>query len=232
MNLPSITHKIAIASLVLLALSTIGVRFQWYSYQAGLLMFSLAGLLSFISICASAFFTRRTQKATGRRQLSQAALIALPAIIFFSLSLFSGVGAPLIHDISTDTENPPQFIAATQQRRTSDNSLVYAASNRELQKQAYPDIQSIPTLHKVAAAQGKAREIAENLGWQVNYQESGHIEATVSSFWFGFTDDVMIRISDTPSGSIIDLRSASRVGKGDLGVNAKRIRQFSQQYLK
>lgn len=231
MNIPSITHKIAITSFILLALGAIGVRFHWYSYQAGLLMFSLAGLLSFISIFASAFFTRRTQNAAGRRQLSQAALIALPAIIFFSLSLFRGAGAPLIHDISTDTENPPEFIAAKQQRRASDNSLAYAASSREIQQQAYPDIQPIPTLLSVIAAQDKARAIAENLDWQVNYQESGHIEATVSSFWFGFTDDLVIRISETPSGSIIDLRSASRVGKGDLGVNASRIRQFSQQYL-
>lgn len=231
MNLPSITHKIAITSFILLALGAIGVRFHWYGYQAGLMMFSLAGLLSFISISASAFFTRRTQNAAGQRQLSHAALIALPAIIFFSLALFSGAGAPLIHDISTDTENPPAFIAAKLQRRADDNSLAYAADNRELQQQAYPDIQTIPTLLSVTEAQNKARAIAENLGWQLTYQESGHIEATVSSFWFGFTDDVIIRISETQSGSIIDLRSASRVGKGDLGVNARRIRQFSQQYL-
>ena len=232
MNIPSLTNKIAIISLLLLALGTAGVRFHWFNFQIGLLMFSLAALLGFISICASALFTRRTSDPMGRRQLSQAAIIALPAIIFFGLSVFRGAGAPLIHDITTDIETPPQFIAAKQNRLPSDNSLNYHASNSSLQKQAYPDVQTIPSVLSIDEAQGKALTIAKELGWDINYQERGHIEASVRSFWFGFTDDIVIRIAQTPSGSIIDLRSSSRVGKGDLGENAKRIRQFTELYLK
>jgi uncharacterized protein (DUF1499 family) len=48
----------------------------------------------------------------------------------------------------------------------------------------------------------------------------------VSSFWFGFTDDIVIRVTPAQNGSIVDLRSVSRVGKSDLGANAKRINQF------
>ncbi|MBU0536924.1 MAG: DUF1499 domain-containing protein [Gammaproteobacteria bacterium] len=231
MNIPAITHKIAISSLFLLLLGAAGVRFHWFHFQIGLLMFSLAALLSFASICASALFTRRIQSPLGRRQLSQAALMALPAIIFFSLSLYRGAGAPLIHDISTNTKNPPQFIMAAQQRSPNDNGLEYAASDIPLQRQAYPDIHSIPTLLPLNEAQSKALSIAGDLGWEVYYQENGHIEAFVRSYWFGFTDDIVIRINQTASGSIIDLRSASRVGKGDLGVNARRIRQFTEHYL-
>lgn len=231
MNIPSISYKVAIASLVLLLLGAAGVRLHWFHFQIGLLMFSLAGMLSFSSIFAAALFTRRTASAAGRRQLSLASIIALPAIIFFSLSLYSGAGTPLIHDISTDTQNPPQFIMALKQREPDDNSLEYTAENRELQQQAYPNIHSIPSIFAQEKAQAKAIKIAEQLGWHVYYQEKGHIEASVNSFWFGFTDDIVIRITQTPSGSIIDLRSASRVGKGDLGENAKRIKLFIEKYL-
>lgn len=231
MNIPSITLKVAISSLVLLILGAAGVRLHIFNFQVGLLLFSLAGLLSFISICASALFTRRVNSLAGRRQLSQASIIALPAILFFGLSLYRGVGSPLIHDISTDTENPPQFIVAKQKRNDSDNSLEYTQSNRQIQEQAYPDINTIPTLLPIEAAQAKALDIANDIGWKVEYQELGHIEAIERSFWFGFTDDIVIRISETSSGSMVDLRSASRVGEGDLGVNARRIRQFTQLYL-
>ena len=92
MNIPSISYKVAIASLVLLLLGAAGVRLHWFHFQIGLLMFSLAGMLSFSSIFAAALFTRRTASAAGRRQLSLASIIALPTIIFFSLSLYSGAG--------------------------------------------------------------------------------------------------------------------------------------------
>ncbi|WP_269619346.1 DUF1499 domain-containing protein [Zhongshania sp. BJYM1] len=232
MNIPSITHKVAISSVIFLVLGAAGVRLHIFNFQIGLLLFSLAGLLSFICICASALFTRRVQSLRGRRQLSQASIIALPAIIFFGLSLYRGAGSPLIHDISTNTERPPQFIMAVQQRSPSDNRLEYTDRNRQIQQQAYPDINTIPTLLSVDAAQKKALDIAESIGWKVEYQERGHIEAIERSFWFGFTDDIVIRISETSSGSMVDIRSASRVGEGDLGVNARRIRQFTQLYLK
>jgi uncharacterized protein (DUF1499 family) len=64
------------------------------------------------------------------------------------------------------------------------------------------------------------------MGWLVYYQNDGHLEAEARSFWFGFVDDIVIRITPTATGSAIDLRSTSRTGKGDLGVNAKRIKQF------
>ena len=121
---------------------------------------------------------------------------------------------------------------AVQQRSPSDNRLEYTDRNRQIQQQAYPDINTIPTLLSVDAAQKKALDIAESIGWKVQYQERGHIEAIERSFWFGFTDDIVIRISETSSGSMVDIRSASRVGEGDLGVNARRIRQFTQLYLK
>ncbi len=230
MNIATLTLKLAIGSLLLLVIGVTGTRAEVFSYQTGLLMFSLAGLLSFISISASALFTRRAKQEKDRQRLNKAALIALPAIFFFSISLFHGAGAPLIHDVSTDTQNPPEFIKAATLRKPSDNDLHYAPANIPLQRQAYPTLKTLESSHTVTEAQKRAYKIASEMGWLVYYQQEGHIEAQARSFWFGFIDDIVIRIQVTESGTKIDIRSASRVGKGDLGANAKRIMAFSELF--
>jgi uncharacterized protein (DUF1499 family) len=66
------------------------------------------------------------------------------------------------------------------------------------------------------------------MGWQIvdaNASE-GRIEATDTTFWFGFKDDIVIRVAATSGGSRIDVRSVSRVGRSDVGTNAKRIRCY------
>ena len=54
----------------------------------------------------------------------------------------------------------------------------------------------------------------------------GRIEATDTTFWFGFKDDVVVRVQPADNGSRIDVRSESRVGKSDVGTNARRIRAY------
>jgi uncharacterized protein (DUF1499 family) len=74
----------------------------------------------------------------------------------------------------------------------------------------------------------RALAAVEALGWELvdaNRQE-GRIEATDSTFWFGFKDDIVIRVQPQGSGAKVDARSVSRVGKGDVGINAKRLRRF------
>ena len=69
------------------------------------------------------------------------------------------------------------------------------------------------------------------MGWQIvdaNARE-GRIEATATTFWFGFKDDVVVRIVPAPGGSRVDVRSVSRVGVSDVGANAKRVRDFLQK---
>jgi uncharacterized protein (DUF1499 family) len=69
---------------------------------------------------------------------------------------------------------------------------------------------------------------ARSLGWQVidANEKEGRIEATDTTFWFGFKDDIVVRITPTAGGSRIDVRSVSRVGRSDLGTNAKRVRGY------
>jgi uncharacterized protein (DUF1499 family) len=144
----------------------------------------------------------------------------------------SSRGVPPIHDISTDTENPPPFVAIAPLRADAPNPVEYAgpeAASR--QRQAYPEIQPVVVglppdtafVRALAAARAKRWEIVE-----ANAAE-GRIEATDRTFWFGFYDDVVIRITPSGTGSIVDVRSKSRVGRGDMGTNARRIRGYLRE---
>jgi uncharacterized protein (DUF1499 family) len=97
-----------------------------------------------------------------------------------------------------------------------------------LQKEAYPDIQPLTIAVPPDAGFARALAAAEAMGWEVVASDAkdGRIEATATTFWYGFKDDIVIRVSQTVGGSRIDVRSKSRVGRSDIGTNAQRIREF------
>lgn len=139
---------------------------------------------------------------------------------------------PRIHDITTDTDNPPQFIALLATRQKAPNGAAYAGAKlAQAQKAAYPDIK--PALLNMPPAQAFERALAaaRNMGWDIVAAEpaQGRIEATATTFWFRFKDDVVIRIAAEGNGSRLDVRSMSRIGRSDLGTNSKRIRAFLKQ---
>ncbi len=136
---------------------------------------------------------------------------------------------PPIHDITTDTDNPPRFVAAEALRRGAPNGIEYAGAKiASQQKQAYADI--VPLALNLAPAEAFARclEAARSLGWAIDaaVPGEGRIEATDTTPFFGFKDDIVVRITQTAAGSRVDVRSASRVGRSDLGTNARRVRAF------
>jgi len=136
---------------------------------------------------------------------------------------------PRIHDITTDTQNPPQFAAVLPLRAGAPNSAAYGGPElAELQRKAYPDIQPLIVQIPTQVAFARARDAAEGMGWQLVAADAsaGRIEATARTFWFGFKDDVVVRIVPQGTGSRIDVRSVSRVGRSDLGTNARRIREY------
>ena len=97
-----------------------------------------------------------------------------------------------------------------------------------MQREIYPDIGSIPTGLDQARAFDIALTLAREQNWWVGAVSppSGTIEATARSFWFGFTDDIAIRVRADGSGARVDMRSTSRVGRSDLGANAARMRPY------
>lgn len=142
-------------------------------------------------------------------------------------------GTPPIHDITTDTDNPPQFVAVAPLRANAPNSVIYgdqpnwdATRMAAAQKEAYPDI--VPQVFTESKEEIFNRVLAavDTLGWELVDQNlaDGRIEATDTTFWFRFKDDVIVLISETPQGTVLQARSKSRVGASDVGKNANRLR--------
>ena len=171
----------------------------------------------------------RQRLTPGKERLAYGALTGAVIVSLFPLSaLVSGGGAPPIHDVTTDTENPPVFVAAVALNapgRTEYEGETVA----EQQRAAYPDIEPVTLPVAPDAAFERALATVERMGWEIleTAAADGRIEATDRTFWFGFADDVVIRITDTGDGaSRVDVRSLSRVGVGDLGANAQRVREY------
>jgi len=138
---------------------------------------------------------------------------------------------PPIHDITTDTDNPPAFVAALKLRPKDANTVAYEGpALAGKQRAAYPDIAPVKAKLAPAEAFKRALDAANAMpGWTVvdNDPAAGRIEANETSRWFRFTDDVVIRVTADGAGSRIDVRSVSRVGRSDFGVNAARIRAYA-----
>jgi len=170
------------------------------------------------------------------RSSNKAILFALASII---LAIFvAGIPwqmkqrvqhVPPIHDITTDTENPPAFVAILPLRRDAPNPAQYGGPEVAAQQQkAYPDLRPLILNAPPKEVFPKALEAAREMGWQIvdSNQDQGRIEATATTPWFGFKDDVVVRVMPADHGSRIDVRSVSRVGKSDLGTNARRIQEY------
>lgn len=146
---------------------------------------------------------------------------------------------PFIHDISTDVRNPPRFqavLAAREaygaERGEEMNDLTYTPEVALQQQAGYPDIEPLVVAASPAEVYEKAEALAEALEWEFVDRDpvAGRIEATATSRFYRFKDDIVIRLTPTGSGTSVstrvDMRSASRVGRSDVGVNAARVREF------
>jgi uncharacterized protein (DUF1499 family) len=167
---------------------------------------------------------------------------SMEGLMSFILALVLAIGAaymplnmrataaklPFIHDVTTDTANPPAFVAIAPLRADAPNGVDYKTDPAEQQK-GYSDIVPL-VLADVAPADlfKRAEATARAMNWEIVAAEAaeGRIEATDTTAWWGFKDDIVIRIAAEGTGSRLDIRSMSRVGKSDIGKNAERIRAF------
>jgi len=137
---------------------------------------------------------------------------------------------PPIHDISTDLDHPPAFVALRAVREAAPNGGDYPGqTTARLQREAYPSIKPLRLVAKPKAVFTAADQVARDMGWRIVAADpaEGRIEAVARTFWFGFYDDIVIRITVADDGHTqVDVRSASRVGKSDLGTNARRVGEF------
>jgi uncharacterized protein (DUF1499 family) len=136
---------------------------------------------------------------------------------------------PPIHDITTDLEQPPAFDAILPLRADAPNPAEYGGPEiAAQQREAYPEVRPLELAAPPGMAFRRALAVARDMGWEIVAADSaaGRIEATATTRWFGFMDDVVVRITATGDGSRVDVRSVSRVGRSDVGTNAERIRQY------
>jgi uncharacterized protein (DUF1499 family) len=198
--------------------------------------------LGILSVIAAVLITPRKGLWIG----GLAALIGLAGIAKGAATQKTVSSLPLIHDITTDTQNPPNFTGTILSERAKVkgvNTLEYKGKKAPvgensppalvsaLQTKAYPNVRPLVVGGTPDVVFGEALSLAKTMGWTVKDSnvETGLIEATATSFWYGFEDDVVIRIRAAEGGgAIVDVRSVSRVGLSDLGVNAARISTFLQ----
>lgn len=226
------TGYLAVTMLLLLPLSVLTVRAG--TWQQGLLLYAIACLVSAVLLLAFALLLLLPAYRRWRNPVLGRAVITIPGTVLL-LSLLAGRGDhPAIHDITTDIEDPPVFTAAQERRGSSSNSLDIAPEVMEQQRQAYPDIGTLLTDLPIDDAFDRALEVALELGWEVYHQDrnAGVIEAVDTTAIMAFQDDVVIRVRSNASGTLVDLRSVSRVGVGDLGANANRIRKFQAAFVR
>ena len=151
--------------------------------------------------------------------------ISLNNLLWFRQSQVS----PLIHDVTTDTVNPPVFVDLLPLRAGAPNPPEYSGPEAaELQLEAYPEITTLALQVSPAEALARAQQAAGDLGWEIVAVApgEGRLEAVDTTAWFGFKDDVVVRITPDGAGALVDVRSKSRVGLSDVGTNARRIRHF------
>lgn len=223
---------LAITCLVLLPVAVLTVRSgQW---QPGLLLYALASLGSLLVLVVSAIQVILPKLASWRPTIGRNALIALPGALLMLSLLGTRGNLPPIHDITTDVENPPEFVAAQKERGPNANPLGIKPDFIEQQKAAYPDLATLRSVLPADEAFTRALEVASALGWEVYHKNrgTGMIEAVATTGIMAFKDDIVIRVTSDGAGSALDLRSVSRVGVGDLGANAARIRAFQEAFSK
>jgi uncharacterized protein (DUF1499 family) len=211
---------------VLLLAGPLGSRSGLWPFTIGLLMLATSMLLALMGVSLSLVGGIRT----GQWAVAGAGIVLGLAVVSVPVTfIVSARGAPPIHDITTDPDNPPTFVSILPRRAGAVNPPEYAGSEAAAQqRRAYPDIQPLVLSGTTADVFDRTLAVVQDLGWDLvaGDRDAGRIEAVDTTFWFGFKDDVVIRITPAASDRSVrvDVRSKSRVGVGDVGTNARRVR--------
>ena len=196
---------LAVLALAVLAASGPAVRSGLVSYTVGILMLPASGVLGLSgALLGLIALSRRARVARPLFALVLGASVAaIPAAAYLRAR-----SVPAINDISTDS-----------------------SESSDAQRSAYPDIRPLRLAVAPNIAFERAKGAMEEAGWQIVREDpsAGRIEAVATTFWFGFKDDIVVRITAEGAASRVDVRSKSRVGRSDLGTNAQRIRAYQRR---
>ena len=207
MWLRAIALLLSMSALLVLLASGPGARLGLWDWRLGLGLLRYAAYLGIAAAAVS--LAGLLIPRTRARALVLALVLGLASLAPPLMFQRQARGVPPINDITTETENASKA-----------------------QRDAYPDIRPITLAEPPQKAFERALAAAQAMGWEIVARDpaAGRIEAVDTTLWFGFKDDVVVRVAAAPAGgSRIDVRSKSRVGRGDAGTNARRIRGFRER---
>lgn len=215
-------------------LSIAGIRVGLLAPLSGFLIIKITVIAS-IFLCILSVIGlschRRRHKASITRFYVICILISLGYSAFWITFHYQKKQLPLLSDIVTNVDKPLMFIRVVNLRHTDENTVDYLDEFSVLQKKHYPNIQPLQLKEDARTVFDRAVALVQDNGWDVVslYPKEGVIEATVTTPVFWFVDDVIIRVQNHEDGCIVDMRSSSRIGRGDYGTNANRVRTFLQE---
>ena len=226
---------LALLAAVVLLIAGPGYRFGLWSLGTGFALMRYAaygGIAAAVVSAIGLVLARPRGRRRGMFRALAGLVIGLIAVGVPWSYARSARAAPPIHDITTDLADPPAFAANLPLRADAPNPADYGGAEvAAQQRESYPDIGPLVVAPGPQRAYAAALAAALEMDWQVVAADeaAGRIEATDRTWWFGFTDDVVVRIRPEGAGSRIDVRSSSRVGVGDAGTNAARIRAYLEE---
>ena len=217
-------NLLAIFSLALFVLSPVLAHFNVLSALLAFQIFLFAGVCSFILMlwALSTFFFHHPRP----KSIELTIFGFLPAVLMMVLA-GNARKYPIINDVSTDLEHPPAFSKVVNSE--------FPEAFKTIIRENYSDVKPAEFNLPPAKVFEKAKTvISKRPDWEViaSNPQTGAIECVATNFIFNFKDDFVIRVSpNSGGGSRVDMRSRSRQGKGDIGANAKRIREFLASLL-
>jgi len=213
-------------------ISIAGVRVGLFEPSTGFSMLResvFASLVLSVLAISSLGVCRKEKNIAGQRFFILVLTVSLVYSSMWIVFYVQKSGLPKINDITTDIDSPPSYMNVSFIRKSKENDVGYNKAFASIQQNHYPDIQPLFTRQDKARVYLVISHIVEQRGWEVvaNYSQVGVIEATARTPVFGFRDDVVIRVMQVEDNQVrVDMRSSSRTGGGDFGVNADRIRAF------
>lgn len=222
---------LAVACVAAAILSGLGYRLDLWDFRGGFKIFKWTFQLGIAAVVLSLVGLVIPSRKTGATMaMGLLGLIIGGVAVYVPWNWKQTLDAhPYIHDITTDLNDPPAFVVVVSVRGEGDHPVTYDGPEvAEKQREAYPELKSLVVSANSSTVFAAAKKVVDMMGMELVDASEGdmRIEATQTSFFYGFKDDVVVRIVATPEGTKVDVRSKSRVGRSDIGQNAKRIKSF------
>jgi uncharacterized protein (DUF1499 family) len=236
-RIATLGFALAVLAAVAAVASGLGSRAELWTFRGGFQILKWAAWGGLAAAVVSLIALVAAFAGPGHRR--RAALLGALGLVIGALTAWvpwtwkqRAESVPPIHDITTDIEDPPLFEAILPLRADAPNPSEYGGDSIAVQqREGYPDLGPLTLDAPPETVFLRALEAARDMGWEIveSDPQRGRIEATDTTMWFGFRDDIVVRVRSEGAGSRVDVRSVSRVGRSDVGTNARRIEKYLEK---